>query len=217
MTTLRAGPHLVVTAAVAVCLLAMVGRAIFEARAEIEVARAHDRAGATSRAIEHYRRALRWWFPLSPYTAEATSGLERIARDLERAGDIDGALLAWRSLSGGLSAARSLYVGANPVREHANDEIARLLGRHGATPIDASLTPDRLSADHRQLLARKVMPDPFWGTMLLAGFLVWVASLIWMTRRGFDSEGNLRWREARLPASGALVGIVSWVLGLIFA
>jgi hypothetical protein len=148
---------------------------------------------------------------------EAVSSLERIARELEDEGDIDGALLAWRSLSGGLGAARFLYSRANPSRQRAKDEIARLLGHHEAAPEDVPLTPDRVAADHRRLLDVEAQADPFWGTMLLAGFSMWVVSLISLTRRGFDSEGRLQWREARVPASGALLGIVSWVLGLIFA
>lgn len=217
MTAARTREYLVVLAGVAFCALLVAGRTISEARAELEVAREHEGAGAPLRAVEHYRRALRWSFPLSPYTAEAVSDLERIAGGLEAAGDVDGALLAWRSLAGGLGASRFLYSGADPSREHAKDEIARLLGEHGAAPTDARLTPARLAADHRRLLEREARADPFWGTVLLVGFLIWVLSLISMTRRGFDSNGELRWRDAKWPASGALVGIVFLVIGLLFA
>jgi len=217
MTAARTREYLVVLAGVAFCALLVAGRTISEARAELEVAREHEGAGAPLRAVEHYRRALRWSFPLSPYAAEAVSDLERIAGGLEAAGDVDGALLAWRSLAGGLGASRFLYSGADPSREHAKDEIARLLGEHGAAPTDARLTPARLAADHRRLLEREARADPFWGTVLLVGFLIWVLSLISMTRRGFDSNGELRWRDAKWPASGALVGIVFLVIGLLFA
>ena len=193
------------------------GRAVTEARAELDAAKSHREEGRFSRATEHYRRSLRWSFPLSPYPAEAVADLESIARALEKEDDLEGALLAWRSLAGGLAATRFMYSGVDPARERAKDEIARLLAREGGVAMDANLTPERLAADHRRLLDEDASPHPFWGTLLLAGFAVWIASLAWLIQRGFDRSGNLVPRAARGPASLALVGLASFVLGLFFA
>ena len=72
-------------------------------------------------------------------------------------------------------------------------------------------------ADHRRLLDEQVAPHPLWGTLLLAGFALWLVSLLLIIRRGFDPAGKLVWPAARGPLSSALVGLASFVLGLLFA
>jgi hypothetical protein len=172
-------------------------RVASEARTELAAAQAYRDDDRPLRAVEHYRRAIRWSLPLSPHTVEAVSALESIAAQLEEDGDVAGALLAWRSLSGGLAATRSLYTGSNPARENASDQIA--------------------PADHRRLLSEEISPDPWWGTLLLLGMAIWVGALALLATRGFDSTGRFRWASARGPIWGALAGFVSLALGLLFA
>ena len=199
-------------------LVALVfGRTVYHASAELQTASSHRREGEFARATEHYRRTLRWSFPFSAYTAEAATELETIARELEEAGDTAGALLAWRSLAGGLAASRSLYSGSSDTRDRAKDEISRLLALDGGAPIDANLSADKLEADHRRLLDREASPDPFWATLLLLGFAVWIGSLVLVIRRGFDTAGQPMWPAARGPLWSALAGLASFVLGLLFA
>ncbi len=208
----------IIAAVTAIALLALVlGRVTSESRTELAAANAYRDNDRVASAVEHYRRAVRWSLPLSPQTAEAVSALESIAAQLEADGDVAGALLAWRSLSGGLAATRYLYSGSNPARENANDQIARLVAMDGRAAIDATLSVEQLTADHRRLLTEEVSPDPWWGTLLLLGMAVWVGALVLMAWRGFDSTGRFRWASARGPLGGALVGFVSFVLGLLFA
>jgi hypothetical protein len=210
-------PSIVATIAL-VALGALVwGRVAFESRSELAAANAYWHDGELAHAVEHYRRAIRWSFPLSRHTEEAVSALESIAKQLEADGDVKGALFAWRSLSGGLAAARSLYAGSSPARENANDQIARLAATDRSAAIDANLTVDQLASDHRRLLSAKVSPDPWWGTLLLLGMATWVGSLVIMATRGFDSAGRFCWATARGPLWGALVGFFSLTLGLLFA
>jgi len=192
-------------------------RVASESGAELAAADAYRHDDRLALAVEHYRRAIRWSLPLSSSTAEAVSALESIAARFEADGDVEGALLAWRSLSGGLSATRFLYSGSNPARENASDEIARLVAMDRSAAIDASLTAQQLVADHRRLLNEEVSPDPWWGTLLLLGMATWVGALVLLASRGFDSAGRLRWAAARGPTWGALVGFVSFALGLLFA
>jgi hypothetical protein len=201
---------------VVVLVSALVVRAVVASRAELSTARMFHEEGELRRATEHYRRALRWWFPLSPYEARAASALESIAEELERSGDRAGALLAWRSLAGGVAAARLPWDLSSRAREEAKDEIARLVALEGGAPIDANLDENQLAAQHRRLLDREVSPDPLWGTILLLGFAVWIGSLVLLMRRGFDYEGHLRPSRARGALWAALGGWVSFVLGLLF-
>jgi hypothetical protein len=214
---LRSRAALVVALGLAVIAVVTLGRAVTAARAELQSARSYRDEAQPARATEHYRRSLRWSFPFTPYVAPAASELATLAEGLEAEGDPAGALLAWRSLAGGLAASRFIYSGADPARERAKGQIARLLALEGGAAIDANLTPEKLAADHRRLLDEEVAPHPVWGTLLLAGFALWLVSLLLIIQRGFDVSGKLVWPTARGPLSGAFVGLLSFVLGLLFA
>ena len=49
------------------------------------------------------------------------------------------------------------------------------------------------------------------------GMAVWVGALALMAWRGFDSAGRFHWASARGPLWGAILGFVSFTLGLLFA
>ncbi len=214
--------HLQRTAiAVATSTVLVVGlvlwRADSQSRLELETANTHRQSNRALLAIEHYRRAIRWSLPASSQRLEAVSALESIAVQLETDGDPKGALLSWRSLSGGLASTRFVYSGSSHARENASNQIARLVAMDRGAEIDANLSKTQLAADHRRLLTQKVSPDPWWGTLLLLGMAGWVGALVVLARQGFDSAGRFQWSLARGALWAALVGFVSFTLGLIFA
>ncbi|MGB5365212.1 MAG: hypothetical protein WBM75_19740 [Polyangiales bacterium] len=208
---------IVAGSAIIAVLALLFGRVASESRDELAAARAYRQDDRPDRALEHYRRSIRWALPLSPYHAEAVSELESLAMEFEVEGDTELALLAWRSLSGGLAATRTFYSGSQPARERANDQIARLLAMDRSAAVDARLSAEQLAADHRRLLSDQLSPDPFWGLALLLGMAVWVGALVLLARSGFDSTGRLHWATARGPVWGALLGFVSFALGMLFA
>ena len=207
------------TAVLAFSLVAVLaaGRTVWHAADELQTARTFRDAGNSRRAIEHYRRTLRWYFPLTPYESRATDALSTIARRAEDAGDVATALLAWRSLVGGLNARRFSYSASDPILERGKDEVARLLSLHGRVPIDAGMSVEQLREGHRRMLDRVPSPNAFWATLLLLGFAAWIASLVALTRRGFDTAGRIAWPASRSALWGAALGFVSFVLGLVFA
>ncbi len=205
----------------AVVLVGLVGAIYFRvassSRHELTAAQAQREGGNADLAIEHYRRAIRWHAPLNPHSAKARSELEALARQLEADGQRGRALRAWRSLSGGVAAARFLYSGEDPARSRANAEIARLMALDRNASIDRRLTEEQLAADHLRLLEELGSPSPWWTTLLLLGMAAWVGALFVMAWRGFDSSGRFEWASARVPLLSALVGFVSFALGLLFA
>ena len=203
-------------AALALVALAA-GRTVFEARGELQLAQAHQEDERSMRALEHYRRSLRWSFPFSPYLDDAVAGLESIARAAERAEDRPAALLAWRSLAGGLAASRFSYAPEATARERAKAEIARLVAAGPSPGIDANLDSGRVAADHRELLEGEASPHPIGATLLVLGFIAWVASLVALARRGFDSSGRLIWPTARAPFWSAMAAFTAFAIGLVFA
>ena len=217
MKLARARSGIVAAIAIIALVATVMGRVLSESRHELALADEHRQRDRVELAIEHYRRAIRWSFPSSSITTEAVSALESIAEQLEAEGDVDRALYAWRSLSGGLAAIRFLYSHPDPARDNANEQIARLVAKERTAAIDASLSDDQLTADHGRLLSEAVSPDPWWGTLLLLGMVIWVGALVITAGRGFDSSGRLRWTSARWPLLGAMIGFASFVLGLVFA
>lgn len=211
----RAAIAFVVAALATIAIV--VGRTVWHAHVEVEAADTALRHDEPRRAIEHYRRALRWSFPFSPYEQRATEALTSVAQAAEKSGDRATSLLAWRSLVGGLSSSRSLYASSNPARDRARDEIAALLALERGPPIDAGSSRARRQATYRQLLAREVSPHPVWATLLLLGFFTWVGSLVFLSHEGFDSAGRFSWRQARSALMTAALGLVSFLVGLVFA
>ena len=193
-------------------------RVCLEAKREIESAQRLDQAGDFREAIDHYRRALRWWFPMSPFEADAVEGLSRIARTREQAGDVPSALLAWRSLLGGISSTRS-FVSRTPAEAgRAKAEISRLLSQ-GKASEELRKAPTEAGGQRGGELGTTppMAPNPIWGALLLFGFALWLASLVALIRRGFDEAGRPHWLAARAPLFAALAGFCSFVLGLFFA
>lgn len=211
----RAGLIAIVALTATLCVVA--ARVLIDARSELSTGDAFLAEGEHRRAIDHYRRTLRWSFPFSPYIGEATARLEGIAVEREAAGDRSEALLAWRSLLGGLSAARSMYGNRGRAASRAKDEIARLMAAETLHVDAEGGGPSDLAAFHRDLLDREVAPDALWGTFLLLGFAIWVGSLLLLIQRGFDASGRPKWLSARGPLVGALAGFTSFVLGLLLA
>jgi hypothetical protein len=205
VTRISHRPGLVAAALLSIALVAVPVRVALQSRAELAAAVVSESAGDHARAIDHFRRALRWSLPIFNHQDEAIAGLERIARTREVEGDRAGALLAWRSIVGGLSSARSLYVPPSRDLKRAKNEITRL-----AVPEDEA-------GRYRALLDREVSPNPLGATFLLFGFFVWLGSLALLIGKGFDGMGRLQLDSARAPLFGALAGFASFVIGLVFA
>ena len=208
---------LIVVFVVIAIVTASTVRVVTASRAELSRARLALQVGEVGRAIRHYRRAMRWYAPFSPYPGQARAALEKLARRLEAEADVEGAISAWRAVSGGSTATRVLWGGQDLVRERADDEIARLLAAHGRVPIDAGLERNALQSSHRLLLRGEVGADPFWGSLLLFGFAGWIVGLIACVAYGFDRSGRASWPGVRIPLSMALIGLFLSILGMLFA
>ena len=184
-------------------------RSIQTAHAELAAGRIDQSEGRSVRAIEHYRRAMRWTFPFSPYPDRAADALRELAVALEDQQDTQGALLAWRSIAGSSAATRSFWAGESPLRREAVEAIARLSGPSSEDPYLARLAGSSKGFS-TSVSAR-------WGTALVLGFAVWVGGL-WLTAsRGFDASGTLRWVRARRSLAIALTGFALFIVGMLFA
>jgi hypothetical protein len=67
MKLVRERPGIVAVVAIIALVMLVLGRVGFESRTELATANAHRDNDRVALAVEHYRRAIRWSFPLNPY------------------------------------------------------------------------------------------------------------------------------------------------------
>ena len=204
-----------VTAAIVVgfCLAVVVTRAVWQGRGALD---AGDRAleGKDSEeAIRHWRRAARWYVPLSPHVSDAYDRLEALAALAEKQGDLRTALAAWQGVRGSILATRSFYTPHEDRLEPANRKIADLMTRLDTTP-PVDMTPEKLAAWHYELLARDESPSVGWSVLAVLGFLVWIGGGVLFAMRGVTAEDRLERRPAITAGVLVMAGLVVWLVGL---
>jgi hypothetical protein len=203
-----------VVSLVALVLLPIVIRVVVSARGELEQADTALAGGDTDAAIVHYRRAARWYAPLSPYHVRALTQLSALGRQAEQQGDVERALSAYRSVRGAILATRSVYVPEATRLEAANQRIAALMAELPPPGMDAGKSKQQIRLEHLALL--EVIPGPniFWTCVLLAGFACWVASAFAFSVRAIDDEDRWVRSEARKWGSLIVLGVGLFVLGM---
>lgn len=204
--------------ALVACVFTVVSvRVVLSAREELAEAETLLAQNDRAAAIVHFRRAARWYAPLSPYHVRALGRLGELARSAERSGDRDGALAAYRAVRGSILATRSLYVPQRPLLEAANQRIASLMADEPAPGVDAAKSHEQVRREHLALLTPIPGPDVFWSCVLLLGFGCWVAAAFALSFRAID--GDDRWvpRELLRYGSFVVVGFALFVLGLVLA
>jgi hypothetical protein len=205
-------------AVLAACVFTVVSvRVVLSAREELAEAETllaqHDHAAA----IVHFRRAARWYAPLSPYNLRALGRLGELARSAEHNGDREGALAAYRAVRGSILATRSLYVPQRSRLDAANQRIASLMADEPAPGVDAGKSHEQLRREHLALLTPIPGPDVFWSCVLLLGFGCWVGAAFALSFRAIDDEDRWVPRELLRCGSFVVLGFGLFVLGLVLA
>jgi hypothetical protein len=202
---------------VAVFLFVVTVRVVVASSGELAAGDALLRRGEVDGSIAHYRRAARWYAPLSPYPVRALESLERIARTAEADGDATRALSAWRSIRAAILATRSTYVPHHDRLVTADRRIAALMADGDPPPIEAELTKAARERAYLELLERAPGPSTFWGVAAIAGFFVWVAAAFAFSHRAIDVEDRLVRAEALRWSAVWALGFAIFCAGLAFA
>lgn len=196
-----------------VLLVAFTARVVTSARSELAIGDSLRKEDAVA-AVVHYRRAARFYAPLSAYHVEALDRLAEIGEEAERLGDVELALSAFRAVRSGILSARSVYI---PERERlsvANRRIADLMAAQPPPPMDAGKSRQALRAEHLALLEAVPGPHVGWTLVLLVGFFSWVTGAFMFTQRAIDPDDRLIPRQARLWGAVVVVGLGMFVVGL---
>jgi hypothetical protein len=198
-------------------LAAVCARVVSSARSELRAGDAYAAAGHVEAALVHYRRAARWYAPLSPYHRQALARLGAIGADAERRERPELALEAYRAIRTAILSTRSWYV-PEQARLRATDErIASLMAALPAPPMDAGKSREQIRREHLALLRADPDPSVAWTLVLLLGFASWVAGAFAFTWLAIDEEDRFIPGQVRRWGAVIVVGFGLFVLGMSLA
>lgn len=205
-------------AAIALAFVAVIAfRVVYASASELALGDAALEREDREVAAAHYRRAVRWYAPLSPYPGRAIDRLERLAELAEREGDPAFALACHRSIRAGIMSTRSTYTPHGDALDRANRAIARLMTAGPRPPMDAARDRASLEAEHLRLLERTPRPSLFFVVLALLGFATWVSAAFAFGERAIDEDDRIIRRQALLVGAVFALGFVLFVVGLRFA
>jgi tetratricopeptide (TPR) repeat protein len=197
-------------AALLIVLGTLTTRATLEQQAAWARAVAFEKQGKLDDAIDEYRWTLRWYVPwgLTDEAGQALVDLGNRASPQEP----ERAVRALDALRSGLIASRSLWQPRADLLAYANRGLPSLLVRVADRQGDKR-DPKVLLAQFTRDYLRPVGVSPVTSAAVSLGFLLWLAGLVMVVRRGVDDAG--KWLPAGWRWLGAsLAGFTVWVLGM---
>jgi hypothetical protein len=210
----------------ALLLLSVVlGRVVVESRRELAVAEALHRQGRVDEAVEHWRRAARWYAPGNPAVTASLHALAAVGTTAEATGKVSRALAAWRAVRSAILATRSLYVPHPQELAEANEHIARLMAQEqqkepladGGAKAAGAGGPrpfEELRAWHLALLQRSDAPEALCAVFALLGCATWVGGALLFIFRGVGPDDALQRRPAVMSLVLVVLGFTAFLVGL---
>ncbi len=186
----------------------LTARAVIEGQSELERSKAAFDEGKLADAVLHARRAAVAYAPGAPHVALAYDRLRVIARGSEAAGDPQTARLAWGAIRSAAIETRHVLSPREAEREEAERQLARLAAEaHPAPPSAAARRPDSGAS----------APQPFWAGTLALGFALLLAGLAFISLRGVERDGTIRWLPLLAGLGVSLAGAACWTIALYWA
>lgn len=204
MDILRKHPNAFwISIVIMVVLSAMLLRSMFSARLAMEQCESSVDRKRISEIQLSCPKAIRWYFPGTPYAPRAIQILRAQATMLEQQGQADQAVSLLRAARGAILSVRSTYTPFDTELDHIEQHLAGLLATEAPPARFARLSPDRMRAKHLRLLSKRTAPDTLWSIAALLSFFFWlycVSKLIaaWslLPADGVHNEVQQRYRWA---------------------
>jgi hypothetical protein len=187
----------------ALVLACLVARVLAGAASEYSMAEGLLAKGHDLDAVTHYRRALGWYVPGSPYGSRAIARLRDLSRRAEAKGEFGRAIFAERAIHAGIESARSAF---SPYYDELARSDARVTSLRARIPSAKPLGSARSPAD----------PNAFFSLLASLGWLGFVAFSFALVLRGVDADGRLS-HKARRDATLLCACLLLFVLGLSLA
>jgi len=168
------------------------------------------------RSITFFDRSIHWYTPFNPYVRKSTEHLWEIGLQAEKQEDIKLALVAYRTIRGGLYGVRSFYTPYKGWIKKSDLKINELVLVKKLTKETSDKTSLKGGMMDDQGVDR---PNVLWSILLEVGFLGWLGSIIGLItssrdrkeKGGFITFSSITW------ICIACGFFVIWILGMIMA
>lgn len=175
-------------------------------------------AGDNWSAIHSLDRVLNWYTPFSGYVQNAANDLWSIGQAAEKSGNLEQALVAYRTLRSGFYGARSFYTPGQDWIARCDERIVVLAARQpDYVERHPELDEQALQERVRQSLTKDQAPDVFWSLIVEIGFLGWVGCLIGLIWFVLGSAEGWRRRPAAVWGLFVIVFYTLWIVGMMRA
>jgi len=167
-------------------------------------------------AIREYDTAMHFYTPWSPYIEKSALKLWEIGEMFEKENKLDWANIAYSSIRSSFYASRSLYTPGKDWINKCDEKIAdlnvKMLVQDGSIlPKDA----DAEKAKHLYVMKVDRAPKPLRALLVVASFLGWIGSVLFIIFKGFHDDGRIN-RRLLLSGSASLIcTFVIWIIAML--
>lgn len=167
--------------------------------------------GEMEKAILHYERCIKWYFPINPLPKWSAIKLEEIGRSAEERGDSDLALLSYQAIRSGFLAVRNIYSPGKEFVERSTDRIAEILAMKGGRWLAGE---EGIEERKAKIIKRYAVKEPsrFWSVIMLLGLIGWISGIC-----GILISSDILEKRFRIDFKWLLVTLFSfslWIIGL---
>ncbi len=169
------------------------------------------------RAVTFFDRSIHWYTPFNPYVRKSAERLWGIGEQAEKQGDIQLALIAFRTIRRGFYGASHFRTPGMAWIKKSERKISALLGTE-----ERERKVSGNSATLREELLRNqksTSPLILWTIVLEIGFLGWIGSVVGFIMFGLrpENEGRNRASSNFLWIILAVVFFILWIVGMMKA
>lgn len=169
-------------------------------------------------AMREYDNSMHFYTPFSPYIQRAAERLWQTGEMYEKQDRLDWAVMAYSSIRSSFYASRSLFTPGRDWIKKCDEKIAnlnvRILIREGSIKSEEA---ENEKKKFLHVLKIDSMPSPLWSFFMEAGFIGWVASVVFIIFKGFDDKGKIRSKFAFYGVLSFILCFAVWVVSLLKA
>ena len=169
------------------------------------------------RAVTFFDRSIHWYTPFNPYVHKSAERLWEIGEQAEKQGDIQLALIAFRTIRSGFYGASHFRTPGMEWIKKSERKVNALLG---VEEKEREVSGDSASLREKLLRAQKSSsPIILWTIVLEIGFLGWIGSVICfiMFRLRHEKKGEYRASSNFLWIVLTIVFFILWIVGMMKA
>jgi len=169
------------------------------------------------RAVTFFDRAIHWYTPFNPYVRKSAERLWDIGEQAERGGDLQLALMAYRTIRRGFYGASHFITPGRlwiSKSERKIDTLLRWEENKGKVANETTTIRKKILEDQKSS-----SPSVLWTILLEMGFLGWVGSIICLIMFTFGRK-----KKDPFPKSSmfpwitlAVLFFVLWIMGMMKA